>query len=723
MSATLDPPSGDDSAQTETHRAFGSSDGTIGPYRLLESLGEGGMGKVWLAEQTHPLRRHVALKIIKAGMDTAQVVARFEAERQALALMDHPAIARVFDACSTVYGKPYFAMEYVRGESLTAYCDRQRLTIRQRLELFAQVCDGVQHAHQKGIIHRDLKPSNILVTQLDDRPVPKIIDFGVAKATSQPLTEQTMYTSFGGFVGTPEYMSPEQARAGGVDIDTRTDVYALGVVLYELLTGALPFDRQTLKDKSIDEIRRTIRESDPARPSTRITQLAAASTEVAHTRSAEPYLLRRLLRGDLDWITMKALEKDRSRRYDTAAGLANDVRRHLRNEPVLAGPPNAVYRTRKFVRRHPLGVGAAATFVLLLVALAVTMTIQAQRIARERDRANWEAATAKQVSDFVIGLFRVSDPSELKGNTLTAREILESGVANIERDLVGQPEIQARIMVTMGTIYTNLGLYDRAERLLDHAVTTDRRVLGADHIATLTAVNALANVYWFQGNYSQAEPLYLEVIDRRSRVLGEEHPDTLRAQDDLASLYAQQKRFDEAERLVQRTLEVQRRLFGQEHPDTNLSLNILGAVYYAQKRYAEAEPISKQALHISRRVLGEQHPETLIELHNLATIYDKLHRYDQAEPIYLQVIELKRRVLGMPHPKTVVSVRALASMYQSQRRFAEAESLLTATLEVLAATPGVDIPRTHALLVQLESLYDAWGKPGRIAEWRARLTK
>ena len=261
MSATLDPPSDDDSVQTETHTAFGLSGGTIGPYRLLEPLGEGGMGRVWLAEQTHPLRRHVALKIIKAGMDTAQVVARFEAERQALALMDHPAIAKVFDAGATESGRPYFAMEYVRGESLTAYCDRQRLTIRERLELFVHVCDGVQHAHQKGIIHRDLKPSNILVTLLDDRPVPKIIDFGVAKATSQPLTEHTLYTSLGGFVGTPEYMSPEQASLGGSDIDTRTDVYALGMVLYELLTGVLPFELSTFREKSIDEIRRIFAKS------------------------------------------------------------------------------------------------------------------------------------------------------------------------------------------------------------------------------------------------------------------------------------------------------------------------------------------------------------------------------------------------------------------------------------------------------------------------------
>src|SRR5712691_3500222 len=434
----------------------------IGPYRLLQRVGEGGMGEVWLAEQTRPVRRQVALKIIKAGMDTTQVVARFEAERQALAVMDHPAIARVFDAGATPEGRPYFVMEYVRGEGIASYCNKHKLSIPSRIDLFLQVCDGVQHAHQKGIIHRDLKPSNILVTVQDDRPVPKIIDFGVAKAITQHLTDRTLYTEQGVLIGTPEYMSPEQAEMTVLDIDTRTDVYALGVVFYELLTGALPFDGKALREKGLDEIRRTIREIDPPRPSTRVTTLAASSeTNERTTRE-----LARDLRGDLDWITMRAMEKDRTRRYGSASELATDLRRHLYNLPVLASPPGATYRVGKFVRRHRLGVAAASTLVVLLVAFAATMAIQARRIAIERDRANREAQAAKAVSDFLVGLFKVSDPGEALGNSLTAREVLDKGARQIEETLNGQPAVRARLEAAIGTVYTNLGLYTAAESLL-----------------------------------------------------------------------------------------------------------------------------------------------------------------------------------------------------------------------------------------------------------------
>lgn len=323
---------------TRTASAASRPSLAFGPYRLKQRLGQGGMGDVWLAEQISPIHRQVAIKVIKAGMDTAQVVARFQAERQALALMDHPAIARVFDAGSTPEGRPYFAMEYVRGEPITAYCDRHRLTTRERLELFIQACEGVQHAHQKAIIHRDLKPSNVLVTLQDDRPVPKIIDFGVAKATTQSLTEQTLFTEFGALIGTPEYMSPEQAEMGGLDIDTRTDVYALGVILYELLTGTLPFDARTLREKGLDEIRRTIREVEPPRPSTRISQNGPKSGDAAQNRRTEPGRLASLLRGDLDWITMRALEKDRTRRrmpWRWTSGAASTT---SRSRPVPRAP-------------------------------------------------------------------------------------------------------------------------------------------------------------------------------------------------------------------------------------------------------------------------------------------------------------------------------------------------------------------------------------------------
>ena len=383
-----DKTEGEDLDSTETVRPDSPDlPERVGPYRILERLGEGGMGVVYLAEQTRPVRRKVALKVIKQGMDTKQVVARFEAERQALAMMDHASVAKVFDAGTTPHGRPYFVMEYVKGVPITEHCDRHRLSNRERLDLFMQVCEGVQHAHQKAIIHRDLKPSNVLVSEQDGKRLPKIIDFGVAKATAQKLTEKTMFTELGVLIGTPEYMSPEQAELTGEDVDTRTDVYSLGVILYELLVGALPFDSKDLRSGGYEGIRKKIREEEPHKPSKRLSTLGDKSTESATCRRVDLPTLQRQLRGDLDWITMRALEKDRSRRYGSPMEFAADIERYLKHEPVLASPPSAIYRTRKFVRRHRAGVAVVATGLLVLVAFAATMTVQARRIALERDRA------------------------------------------------------------------------------------------------------------------------------------------------------------------------------------------------------------------------------------------------------------------------------------------------------------------------------------------------
>jgi eukaryotic-like serine/threonine-protein kinase len=468
----------------------------IGPYRLLRRLGEGGMGEVWLAEQTRPVHREVALKVIKAGMDTAQVVARFEAERQALAVMAHPAIAQVFDAGATSQGRPYFAMEYVRGEAITAYCDRHRLTTRQRLDLFLQVCDGVHHAHQKGIIHRDLKPSNILVTLLDDLPVPKIIDFGLAKATTRQLTEHTLFTEVGAFLGTPEYMSPEQVEMTGLDVDTRADVYALGVILYELLTGLLPFDAKALREKGLDELRRTIRETDPPRPSTRLTSSVAA-VEAARSRGAAVRDLARALRGDLDWITLRALEKDRTRRYGSVSDLAADVHRHLDNLPVLASPPSVKYRAGKFVRRHRAGVTAGAVLVGLLMAFAATTGVQARRIARERDRANLEAATATAVNEFLRTdlLAQASSRNQGAGGTpdpeIKVRTLLDLAAARVAGKFAANPRVEAAIRATIGETYEEMGLYPAALEQLQRALDLDHRALGIDHAESLAVASKL----------------------------------------------------------------------------------------------------------------------------------------------------------------------------------------------------------------------------------------
>ena len=714
-----DPTSG----RTRTSASGSGSSGGFGPYRFLQRLGEGGMGEVWLAEQLRPVRRQVAIKIVKAGMDTAQVVARFEAERQALAVMDHPAIAKVFDGGTTPEGRPYFAMEYVRGEAITRYCDRQRLPIRDRLDLFIQLCDGVQHAHQKGIIHRDLKPSNVLVSVAEDRPVPRIIDFGIAKAVAQQLTERPLFTEIGGFLGTPEYMSPEQAELTPVDVDTRSDVYSLGVMLYDLLVGALPFDSAGLRQAGVDEIRRTIREKDPPRPSTRITQSGPASIPAAEQRRTQPAKLAAVLRGDLDWVTMKALEKDRTRRYQTANALALDVRRHLNHEPVSAGPPGAAYRARKFVRRHRVGVAAVTALLALVLAFAAIMAVQARRIARERDRANQEAATATQVSDFLVGMFRVSDPSEARGNTLTAREILATGARQLEPGLREQPQVRARLQATIGAVYTGLGMYADAQPLLERALQIQRALLGEDSPESLTTANHLANVYWYQGKYQEAEPLYRDIVERRTRVLGDDHPDTLRANFDLAGTYAGQKRWDEFERLGRDVLAKQRQVLGDAHADTLSSLNNLQYFYYQQGRYADAERLGVEVYEGRRSIHGDDHPETLGALHNVATIYDALGRYGEAEPLYLKALAASRRVLGDEHAQTCRTYSRLASMYMKQRRYPEAESAALAAYEGYVKGLGAGHERTTSVAEQLADLYTAAGQPEKAGQWRAKVRK
>ena len=697
--------------KTLTAAATQSSAASVGPYRLIQLLGEGGMGEVWRAEQTEPFHRTVALKLIKAGMDTKAVVARFDSERQALALMEHPNIAKVFDAGETPAGRPYFVMEYVPGLAITEYCDQHRLTIQQRLELFMQVCEGVQHAHQKAIIHRDLKPSNVLVEEVDKKPVPKIIDFGLAKAIGQRLTEITMFTEVGGVVGTPDYMSPEQADRNERNIDTRTDVYSLGVILYELLVGALPFGSQELREAGMEAMLQKIRQQEPLRPSTKIRSLRESSKDSAVKRREEPLSLERHLRGELDWITMKALDKDRTRRYGSPSELAADIQRHLHHQPVLAGPPSATYRTRKFVRRHRFGVGVATAAVALLIAFATTMALQSRRIARERDRANREAETSKRVSEFMTGMFKVSDPSQTRGNTVTAREILDKASKDIRTGLSKDPEVQAQMMHVMGGVYDNLGLYPQAQSLFTDAVNIRRGVLGPENPQTLQSMSRLSGALREQGNYPEAEKLQREALDVQGRVLGPEHPDTLASVSQLAAILYFEGRYSEAEKLGQQSLEGKRRILGPEHPDTLWSTVILASIFFDEGRLADAEKLYHDALEVRRRVLGPDHPDTLSLMDGYATTLAEEHRNDQAEKLLRETLDIRHRVLGPDHRDTLMSMNNLANMLFPEGHYDDAEKLAREALAIQRRVLGPDHPDTAMSTYNLGGIALHKGKP------------
>ena len=690
--------------------------GSIGPYHLLQLIGSGGMGEVWLAEQTLPVSRRVALKLIKAGMDTREVVARFQSERQALALMDHPGIAKVFEAGSTSQGRPYFVMEYITGVPITEFCDQHKMTVRQRLELFVEVCEGVQHAHQKAIIHRDLKPSNILVSELNGKPLPRIIDFGIAKAMSQGLAAEDQFTRTGVILGTPAYMSPEQAGSGGADVDTRTDVYSLGAVLYELLVGQGPLD---LRNLAFDEKLRLVRDAEAPRPSTRLRTLGDKSSATAQDRGCVPptsATLARLLRGDLDAITLKALEKDRSRRYASPSDLAADIGRHLRNEAVLAVAPSTAYRARKFARRYRGPLLIACAFALVLMVAAVVSI-------RQSIRANREAATAQAVNSFwendVLAQASAANQRGPGANPdlhLEVRTALDRSAARLGGKFNQQPEVEAAIRDTIGQTYLDLGLYPQARTHLERALELHRRVLGGESPEALKTAGRLAQTAFLEGKYAEAEVAFNQNLEAERRVLGPEHPDTLASMSGLADVYRARGKYAQAEELYSRTVEIQRRVLGAEHPDTLGSMNGLARVYHGQGTYPQAEVLYSQVVEISRRVLGPEHPDTLTSMYNLAGTYRDEGKISQAESLYDQVIEIRRRVLGPTHPQTLNTMVGLGNIYWAQGKYAQAEALLSQTLQIERQTLG---PEHLTTLISMNNLANVYAAEGKYAQAEA----
>jgi eukaryotic-like serine/threonine-protein kinase len=703
---------------TESTAPLGTGVIVIDRYRLLQKIGEGGMGEVWLAEQREPVRRRVALKLVKTGMNTREVMARFESERQALALMDHPAIAKVFDAGSTDEGVPYFVMEYVAGVPITTYCDNHRLTTRERLELFMRVCEGVQHAHQKAIIHRDLKPSNILVTEVDGKAAPKIIDFGVAKALTQRLIAETIFTRVGAMIGTPEYMSPEQALSSGEDIDTRTDVYSLGIILYELLAGTPPLE---LRKIAFEEFLRRLREEEPEKPSTKIrTHDAATSTELARKRQTEPGALAKQMQGDLDSIALKALEKDRARRYGSTSDLAADIGRHLRNEPVLAVPPSVAYRARKFARRYRGALLTAAAFILVLIAAAAISI-------RQSVRANREAAAAQAVNDFLqndllaqASAATQSGPSAKPDPDLKVRTALDRAAAHITGRFDRQPDVEAAIRDTIGQTYIDLGLFPEAHTQFERALSLYRRVLGAQNPKTLKNIDYLGNVAYQQGKYAEAEALLGNALQVQRRVLGPSHRDTLYSVTTLANVYVKQGKYPLAEAYDRQALEIRQRLLGPEDPATLNSMNSLANVYLSQGKYPQAETLYTQTLETRRRVLGPEHPATMESMNNLANMYNSQAKYSKAEALLSQTLEIQRRVLGPEHPYTLITMNNLALSYDYQGAHAEAEILDRQTLEIERRISGPDHPET---LRPMNNLGRAYLGEGKYAQAEALFTQ
>jgi serine/threonine protein kinase len=728
----------------------------IGPYKLLEQLGEGGMGSVWLAEQKELVRRTVAIKLIKPGMDSGQVLARFEAERQALALMDHQNIAKVLEAGATPAGQPYFVMELVRGTPITEYCDNEKLTIGERLELFISVCQAIQHAHQKGVIHRDIKPSNVLVALYDGKPVAKVIDFGLAKATGMKLTDNTLHTAMGQILGTIEYMSPEQAEVGQLDIDTRSDIYSLGVLLYELLTGTTPLVRSTLRYGSIVEVLLRIQQEEPPRPSVRVSHYAEGPKnsgsdregeapaepqkfdqpqQIAERRKTDIKDLTRALSGDLDWIALRALDKDRNRRYETANALARDIERHLHDEPVQASPPSARYRVGKIIRKHRLAVSAAATIAaVLLVATGVSIGLaiwalneRSRAIAAEGDAQFQlgEAITARNAEkkaaeetresnadtdayanflvDHVLATARPKGEDGGLGVEVTVRRAIEEAEKKVGEVFKERPRAERIVRGGLGQTWYQLGDWTRAIRDFERAHDLATSQFGPDHRSTLQSMNDLASAYRSAGGFAKAVSL-LERTLKLTRVrFGPEDPLTLRTMHNLAIAY-ESAGMVELWMPLEGTPTLERLMLGPEHRDTLFMKNLIQA-YSSKGKSAKAMRLFDETVKSQRAKLGPEDPNTLRSMNSFGNAYSSASDSAKAIPLLEETLKVMRGKLGIEHPDTLRSMNNLGDAYSSIGDSAKAIPLLEETLKLMRANLGPEHPNTIQSMKSLANAY------------------
>jgi eukaryotic-like serine/threonine-protein kinase len=664
-----------DSGDDERTRAAGER---LGPYRILEEVGRGGMGAVYLADRADDeFEQRVAIKLVKRGMDTDEVLRRFRYERQILASLEHPNIARLYDGGVSDDGRPYLVMEYIEGRAMTAYCDAHRLGIDARLTLFRTACQAVQYAHQKLVVHRDIKPSNILVTE---QGTVKLLDFGIAKLLGGEAQPTAPLTRTEVRLLTPEYASPEQFH--GMPVTTASDVYALGVVLYELLTGRRPFDRSTMRAVNAEP---PVLEREAERPSAIVARRDEAAAGMAEARGTTVDRLQRRLRGDLDTITLKALAPEPERRYHSVEQLLEDVRRHVQGLPVAARPATVVYRARKFARRHRVGVAMGAMFALLIATLVL---LHSARITRERNRAQLEADKARASVEFMVDLFEGADPDRALGDTLTVFELLERGATRMEHALVGQPAVRAAMQNVLGTLYAKLGDYQRALPLLESALATRRTVYGAEHEEITQAQRDLADLLSKKGDYGAADSMFRRALAAERKRSGNQGPNVAAVLNQWGQMLAYSGKYEAAEPLFQEALSILSQLRGDHRTEIAASKYGLATLRFRAGEHDQAEPLFREVLATRRQLYGDLHNQVIDALEDLGnTLYEK-QDFAAAEPLLREALEKRRKLFGPDHPAVSNALNNLALVPSALGDYGRADSMLRASLSIVEKHVG-----------------------------------